>query len=71
MGRLKKPQSSKNQIRSISVLPSQNRWLSQNPHFDLSKFVQIHIQEFIHLCYSLDDQTEMKGGHKNGKKTIK
>ena len=53
MGRLKK--ENKNQIVSVSIKQHQKDFLDMNKDFDFSKFVQIHLEEYINLNDELED----------------
>lgn len=54
----------KNKVRSISLPSYQVKFLDYNPNFSLSKFVQLHLKEYIDLVNS----TQINN---NDKKTIK
>ena len=61
MGRKKIPTSKKNKIISISVLPSQALFISNHRDFDLSKYVQISLQNIIDI-YEEFEETIKNGG---------
>ncbi len=64
MGR--KKIKNKNQVVSISLPYHQCAFIKSVRMFDLSKFVQLHLQSFIDLC----DDYKLNGGENNDKKKI-
>lgn len=64
MGR--KKIENKNQVVSISLPYHQQAFIKSIKTFDLSKFVQIHLQSFIDLY----DDYKLHGGENNDKKKI-
>ena len=47
MGRLQIDDSKKHKPISVSLPPHQHMFIKQNTIFDFSKFVQLHLQEYI------------------------
>ncbi len=58
MGRIKI--INKNKIKSVSLPIHQIKFIENNKSFDLSKFLQIHLQTFIELSNELK---ELEGGN--------
>ncbi len=58
MPRKKIEDENKNKIISISLTPQQYDFVIQNKKFNVSKFVQIHLNEHINLHYELLDIKE-------------
>lgn len=52
MGRRKIPQDEKNVICSVSLIPSQKKFIEDNLEFDFSKFVQLKFSEYINDYYN-------------------
>lgn len=44
----------KKQTVSISITPQQKQFILNHPKFDLSKFVQIHLEDHIQLTYEVE-----------------
>jgi hypothetical protein len=47
MGRIQIDDSKKHKPISVSLPPHQHMFIKQNTIFDFSKFVQLHLQEYI------------------------
>lgn len=61
----RKPVTKKNENVSISLTSDQKKFLENNPNFNLSKFVQITLGDFIELESAyLQAERELKGGNK-------
>lgn len=60
----------KNKTISISLPAHQIKFIDEHPKFNLSKFVQIYLQDHIHMAEDLKDAEKMSGV-KIGEKTIK
>ncbi len=45
----------KNTVRSVSVQSHQADFIDQHPKFDFSKFVQIHLEEYLNLALEVED----------------
>ena len=60
----------KNKSISISLPSHQIEFIYKYPKFNLSKFVQIYLQDHIHLVEDLED-AESEAGVKIGETTIK
>ena len=58
----------KNKSMSISLTPQQYEFVIKNKNFNLSRYVQIYLQDHINLHYEIMDITE--GGNNDEKKTI-
>lgn len=64
MGRAKV--TNKNTIRSVSIQAYQDKFIEDHPKFDLSKFVQLHLDDYIELALEVDNIKEEidNGKHK-------
>ena len=60
----------KNKTMSISLPSHQITFIDLHPRFNLSKFVQIYLQDHIHMVEDLED-AEKEAGIKIGEKTTK
>ena len=56
MGRAKV--TNKNTIRSVSIQAYQDKFIEEHPKFDFSKFVQIHLDDYMELALEVDNIKE-------------
>ena len=59
----------KNKIKSVSVLPHQDNFITSHPEFNLSKFTQIHLEDYMNKVSDLEE-IEREVGERAHEKTI-
>ena len=70
MNNIKKEESEKNKIISVSVLPNQAIYIKGHKEFNFSQFVQIHLAEYINLAEEVEE-IEREVGFKIHETTIR
>ena len=60
-----------NVATSISITSEQKRYVREHPRFNLSKFIQLMLDDYINVAKMVEYDLHHKKEVKNGKKTIK